>query len=114
MATNEEFAEWLRQEMQQRGWDQAELARRSQTTTALISRIVSGERRPGALVARRLARALQIPPEEMFRQAGLLPRHAPKPPGLEELAHIFTELSDDDRKRLLALARALRDVAGAE
>lgn len=111
MATTDEFADWLRLELQQRGWDQAELARRSQTTTALISRMLSGERHPGAVVARRLARALHLPPEELFRRAGLLPHPVPQPAGLEELAHLYTEMSDDDRQRLLVIARSLRAVS---
>jgi len=111
MSSNDEFSEWLLNVLSQRGWDQAELSRRSQTTTALSSRMLSGERRPGAVVARRLARALQLPPEEVFRQAGLLPRSAFNPIGLDELDHIYNALDDGDRKRMLALARALRDVS---
>ena len=110
MATYDEFAEWLRQEMQTRGWDQAKLARCSQTTTALISRMLSGERRPGAVVARRLARALHLAPEEIFRRAGLLPRTLPQPPGLEELVHLYGELTDEDRQRLIMIARSFRSL----
>lgn len=106
MTTHEDFSAWLQAELDARGWDQAELARRSQTTTALISRMISGERLPGAVVARRLARALSLAPEEVFRRAGLLPRTGPKPEGLEELAYLYTEMSDEDRDRLLAVARA--------
>lgn len=105
MATYEEFADWLQEELHKRGWDQAELSRRSNTTTALISRILSGERLPGAVVARRLARALHLPPEEVFRHAGLLPRVSPQPAGVEELVFLFTAMHEDDRQRLLAVAR---------
>jgi len=112
MATKDEFAEWLRQELQKRGWDQAELATLSQTSTALISRMLSAERLPGAVVARRLARALHLAPEEVFRAAGILPRPVPQPQGLEELVHLFTELGDDDRHKLLAVARAFRTLMG--
>ena len=83
---------------------------RSQTTTALISRMLSGERRPGAWVARRLACALHLAPEEIFRRAGLLPRTLPQPPGLEELVHLYGELSDEDRQRLIMIARSFRSL----
>lgn len=106
MTTHEEFADWLQNELTSRGWDQAELARRSQTTTALISRILSGERLPGAVVARRLARAMVLAPEDVFRHAGILPRTSPQPSGFDELSCIYTELDEDDRQRLLAVARA--------
>lgn len=101
-----EFTDWLQDELCTRGWDQAELARRSQTTTALISRMLAGERLPGAVVARRLARALRLAPEDVFRRAGILPRAGAQPPGLEEISFLYTEMNEDDRQRLLAVARA--------
>ena len=106
MTNHDDFADWLRKELDERGWDQAELARRSQTSTALISRMLSGERRPGAVVARRLARALHTSPEEVFRQAGMLPRPHPQLPGLDDLIHLYAELPPDDRERLIAVAQA--------
>lgn len=68
-----DFPEWLNDELQQRGWTQADLARKSGLTTAGISRILSGQRDPGpeALIA--IAEALKLPPEHVFRKAGLLP-----------------------------------------
>jgi transcriptional regulator with XRE-family HTH domain len=106
--------EWLQQELQQRGWNQAELARRSRLTTAQVSRIMTGEQRPGPASGQKLAHALHVPAEEVFRRAGLLPRPSPQPPGQEELDLIFGELSDPDRRRLLAMARALREAAGKD
>ncbi len=112
MPTNEAFADWLQQEMNTRGWDQSELARRSGVTTAQVSRLLTGERRPGPAASRKIARAFHLPPEELFRRAGLLPNAAPRPEGAEELLHLFGELGEDDRTRLLAIARALVEVVG--
>lgn len=108
MATFEDFTNWLTYELKLRGWDQAELARRSGVTTAQISRIITGERKTGPEVSRKIARALHLPPEEVFRQAGLLPRQSLQSPGLEELVHLYTEMGEDDRERLLAVARVFR------
>jgi len=110
MATYDEFVSWLRSELELRGWDQAELARRSSVTTAQISRIISGERRAGAEVCRKIARALQLPIEEVYRKSGLLPSKGIQPAGSEELLFLFKEMGDDDRRRLLALARALHEL----
>lgn len=111
MATYEEFATWLQQEMTQRNWDQAELARRSGVTTAQVSRVMTGDRRAGPTFCRKIARALHLSPEEVFRQAGLLPPERSKPDGADELLHLYMELGEADQTRLLAIARALRTLA---
>jgi transcriptional regulator with XRE-family HTH domain len=108
MATYEDFTNWLLEQIEQRGWDQAELSRRSGVTTAQVSRIFTGERKAGPEVARKFARALGLPPETVFRQAGLLPKARLQVEGEEELLHLFAELTGEDRQRLLAIARTLR------
>lgn len=67
------FGDWLQGELNNRGWDQAELARRSGISTAQISRIVTGGRQPGRSSIDGIARALRLPPEDVLRQAGILP-----------------------------------------
>ncbi|HOF87545.1 MAG TPA: helix-turn-helix transcriptional regulator [Armatimonadota bacterium] len=114
MAAHENFIDWLQREMQSRGWNQAELARRSGTTTAQISRVMTGEQRPGPTVSRKLARALHIPPEEVFRRAGLLPATQRQPEGTEELVYHFSCLDEEDRKRLLIIARSLHEAKDEE
>jgi transcriptional regulator with XRE-family HTH domain len=112
MSTNDEFANWLLEELGRRGWDQSELARQSRVTTAQISRIFSGERRAGPAACRAIARAMHLPPEEVFRRAGLLPRARELPEGAEELLHLYGDLEEGDRRRLLAIARSLLEVEG--
>ena len=73
MTTDIAFGDWVLHELNNRGWDQAELARRSGISDAHISRIVTGGRNPGADSVQRIARALRLPAEEAFRRAGLLP-----------------------------------------
>ena len=70
----ETIGDWLAKELQERGWDQAELVRRSGVSTAQISRIMSGTRRPGNNAMQGIARALKIPTEEVMRRAGILPK----------------------------------------
>jgi len=73
MTPNTDFTEWLTNELTVKGWDQAELSRRSGITTAHISRIMTGQRHPGSDALSGIARALRLPPEDVFRRAGLLP-----------------------------------------
>jgi transcriptional regulator with XRE-family HTH domain len=73
MAETLTFGEWVQAELNSRGWDQAELARRSNISDAHISRLVTGGRQPGQEAAKAIARALRLPPEDVMRQAGILP-----------------------------------------
>jgi len=114
MSPQQDFIDWLQQEMLNRGWNQAELARRSGTTTAQISRVMTGEQRPGPVVGRKIARALHIPPEEVFRRAGMLPPTQKQPEGTEELVYHYASLGEEDRKRLLIIARSLHEASEAE
>ncbi len=70
MSTQQDFPDWLQQELQNRGWNQAELARRGRLTTAQVSRIMTGEQRPGPVACQKLAHALRVPAKESF--AGLV------------------------------------------
>lgn len=110
MTKQESFTEWLQREMEKRGWNQAELSRRSGVTTAQVSRINTGEQRPGPTVCRAFARALQLPPEEVFRRVGLLPPTHIHPEGTEEIVYHYVNMSFDDRIRLLAFARILHQM----
>lgn len=106
-----EFGEWLSTQLKERGWNQAELARRASVTDATLSRIISGTRQLGPDVATSIARALQIPPDFVFREAGLLPS---LPPAVEEEREVVSILrSLPARIRALALA-TLRAMAQAE
>ena len=69
----ETFVEWLQEELHARDWTQAELARRSRVSQTHLSRIMNDMRKPGPDALVSIARALHIPPEEAFRQAGLIP-----------------------------------------
>lgn len=60
-----EFASWLVQELEARGWSRAELARRGGVTSTSVDQVVNGLTRPGLKFARAVARAFEM------RAAGL-------------------------------------------
>ena len=47
MANIVDFSEWLQSELDQKGWKQSDLSKRSGINSGLLSRIINGERRPG-------------------------------------------------------------------
>ena len=72
MTTKINFSEWLEAELNQRGWRQAELVRRSGLSVGHVSRIITSQRLPGSDAIQGIARAFKMPVEDVMRQAGLL------------------------------------------
>jgi len=67
------FSEWLNNELKARDWSQADLARAAGLTRSTINGVVTGTRGAGTEFCNAIAHAFKIPPEEVFRIAGLLP-----------------------------------------
>ena len=100
------FGKWLSREIDQRGWTQSELARRCRVSHVTISRVVTGERNPGQDLCKKIAKALEVPPEVIFRKAGLLPSiEELDDKSASELLTIFKNLDRERRAMLLNLAR---------
>ncbi|MEJ5223530.1 MAG: helix-turn-helix transcriptional regulator [Anaerolineales bacterium] len=99
------FSDWLANELNQRGMSPADLARATNKAQAVISRILSNERRPAPETLESIARALKLPPEIVFRRAGLLPPVSPDIEYREELLYLFSELSPDEQEEIIELLR---------
>lgn len=102
MTTNIDFTEWLTNELTVKGWDQAELSRRSGITTAHISRIMTGQRHPGTEALSGIAHALRLPAEDLFRRAGLLPMPVSATTDdrrlMQDLVRKLEKMNADDRR----------------
>lgn len=95
MAELAEFVEWLQAELDKRDWRQADLARRGGIHTGLLSRIMSLERNPGPDTCSSIAKALNIPPEDVFRKAGLLPSLPAEDAAVREITTMLREIQAD-------------------
>lgn len=94
------FGEWLLETISERGLSQIELSRRTGISSGHITRIINGERGVGEKSMYLISRALQIPPEELYRKYGLLP---PKPKDsveFEELLFLWSQLNPLDRQEM--------------
>jgi len=101
-----DFAEWLEEELKQRGWVANEIAIRGGIHSGYLSRILNHKQNAGPEALIQIAKALGYPPEIVFRAAGLLPPKPENVPLLDEWEHIFRQAaSDEERQRLLELAR---------
>ncbi len=66
------FGDWLKKELDKRGWVQAELARRSGVPQGQISNIIRGIRQPGPEPCIAIGQALGVSREEIFQARGWL------------------------------------------
>ncbi len=60
------FSSWLVGAIRDKGWSQAELARRANVSPAAISDVISGRRNVGNDLAIAIANAFRFPPEEVL------------------------------------------------
>src|SRR3954470_19401011 len=85
------FSVWLDQELSSRSWTRADLAQKAQISQSTLSLIYNESRKAGPDVCRSIAEALKIPPEEVFRAAGLLPPN-PKTDVISERANYLLQM----------------------
>lgn len=84
-----------------KGWTQAELARRVDTSGEYISQLETGARtNPSAQLLTRLAVALDTTPDYMLTEAGMLPttENGPLPPEVLDLAQAIEAYPDGAAK----------------
>jgi len=107
MGGKADFGVWLQGQLDNRGWNQARLSRKSGISPAQIARVINNVRDPGHEFCRAIAKALDLPEELVFRQAGLLSPEGKKenPPNLAEWVHIFIQANPERREEMLELAR---------
>lgn len=100
-----DFADWLQKELDKRNWKQADLAKRASLGTGTVSRIMNKERAPGAEACLGIAEALRLPPEIVFRKAGLLPERGDPSPAVTEIVYLFNQLDDAAQEEALVMMR---------
>ncbi len=109
MTMANDFVTWLSNEMEVRGWNNSELARRAGLVPSAVSQVIAGNRGTGPEFCRSVARAFNLPPELVFRKARLLPPL----PGPEdditfgELLDVVRNLNVEERVLVLEFAEFL-------
>ncbi|MFZ5856737.1 MAG: helix-turn-helix domain-containing protein [Chloroflexota bacterium] len=98
------FNDWLLNQMQQKEWSQADLARHSGLTKGAISKYING-RIPDEAAIRKIARALKISPETVFRAAGLLPPQSPETELINQISHLTSELPEQEQQDILEFVK---------
>jgi len=98
--------EWLRRELDKRGWSQNELARRAGLTSGSVSQVMTGLRRPGVEFCQGVARAFKISETVVFVEAGVMsPARNASEVTLQELYDLLKDLPVSEQRAILAEAR---------
>lgn len=99
--------EWLRGEIEERGWTIRELGRRSGINPGTLSYVLNYERGAGPGFCQKIAATFGEPPEKIFRLAGLLPSVPELQADWEELMFYYNRLTDDERRLIGVQIKAL-------
>jgi len=99
------FVKWLDTELDKRNLNRSQLARKAGISHASLSIIYSGDRNPGVEVCTAIANALKLPPEPVYRMAGLLPPERKDEPSFDELKFWYNQMTPDEQEEFLELGR---------
>lgn len=98
------FAEWLVFEINKREWSQSDLARSSGLSRQAISDYVNRKRNnPDENALKAIAHAFKLPPETIFRAAGVLPPKLNLSITVEKANHLLSQLPEGEQEEILAL-----------
>lgn len=104
---DEHFRVWLTEEIERRGLSQAEVARRSGMSAAMLSLVMTGKRPIGLDGARGVARALNLDEMYVLRLAGLVRESKVRDEIIDEWSAILHLLDDTSRTELMQHATVL-------
>ena len=94
------FSEWLSKKMKERNWSQSDLARASGLTRQAISYYLSEKsKQPDEFALQEIAHAFKLPPEEVYRVAGLLPPNPQKDETLQRIDYLYSILRKNESKQ---------------
>jgi transcriptional regulator with XRE-family HTH domain len=99
---NLDFPEWLQAQLDDLDRNQAKLARKAHVSKTAISDVLSRKHPAGRELCTAIASAFKMPPETVFRAAGLLPPASSIP---DDLNYYVNALSDTQLREWVSYAR---------
>ena len=103
----ETITEWFSQILAEYKITPAEIRRRTGLSESHMSKVLKGERGLGEDAIRKIAKAVNVPPEIFFRQVGLLPPVSERTEKHQKLLHLFDLLDDKDQQTILDMMNFL-------
>ena len=102
------FRDWLLDQMRERGWSKADLARASGLDTGYISNVFNRKRNVGAQACLQFAKAFHLPDSVVLQAAGLMagrPLPSEADATINEINEIYARLPRGDQEELLEFSR---------
>ena len=112
-----DFGDWLQEELNKRGWNHSELARRSIVQPTQILRVIAGRQGAGPDLCIAIAKGLELSRAEVFRARGWLVSYPDDPygpdidPRAEKLAKNISTLPKESRDMTLKALEAVVETA---
>ncbi len=91
-----EFGQWVKDEREQRGWSQSQLATKAKMNRSLVNKIENGVSVSTPTTLTKLASAFGYSQEFVFEKAGLLAQKSELSPAKRKLFHLAEGLPDSD------------------
>lgn len=105
---SERFIRWLLDEMEERNLNMSDLAQKAGLAQPTVSLVLSSARKPGLDFCIGIAKAFKLPPEQVLRQAGLLPPITTEDDStIQDLADILRRLPPDALEEAIWFLNAL-------
>lgn len=105
------FRTYVTKEMNKRGWSPSDLARAAGVAKSTISMNLNDNRQPGTILCNGIARAFGVPPEEIYRLAGILPSEPKTNQTIEKINHTVSGLPPEEQVNVLEYALLRRRLA---
>lgn len=98
---------YLEDEMNKRGWSQADLARNSGLDPSLINNYLTGKRNVGINSVVSIAKAFGVRPDAVCRAIGLFPPIPEATAQTEQLLHLFSQLDEADKTTIMRMIEVM-------
>ena len=96
-----DFVDYIEDELQRREWSRSDLARKGDITPTQVTRILSRKQMAGKDFCQAIARAFNVPEEDVFRRAGILTSKSKLSPLAERAAHLVESIDDEKEKEMV-------------
>ena len=103
-----DFPGWLQEQLNARGWGQADLANRAGINRQVIWGWLNRRKKPTEEYLVKVANAFEIPPQEILRVAGVLPMEPNHDAITEAILHLIGDLDSATKIDVLEYAKYLK------
>jgi transcriptional regulator with XRE-family HTH domain len=100
-----DVVEYLLKVMEERELIPADITKRSGLSPSQVSKVLNRESPAGQKALDSFAKALNLPPDDLYRRAGILPMKPNADEVVTEIVHIYHMLSEDNKGDLLDYAK---------